>query len=56
LLSATGQTARPALYVLEINCGCVTFWDGGIRVWIGDRVNGHKVETIFSRDRMGEAP
>jgi hypothetical protein len=23
-------------------------------VWIGDRVNGHKVETIFSRDRMVE--
>jgi hypothetical protein len=56
LLSATGQTARPALYVLEINCGCVTFWDGGIRVWIGDRVNGHKVETILSRHRMGDAP
>jgi hypothetical protein len=44
------------LYVREINCGCETFWDGGIRVWIGDRVNGHKVETIFSRHRMGEAP
>jgi hypothetical protein len=26
-----------------------------MRVWIGDRVNGHKVETMFSRHRMGEA-
>jgi hypothetical protein len=24
-------------------------------VWIGDRINGHKVETTFSRHRMGEA-
>jgi hypothetical protein len=35
---------------------CETFWDDGIRVWIGDRMNGHKVETMFSRHRMGEAP
>jgi hypothetical protein len=52
----TLDEAINALYVREINCGCETFWDGGIRVWIGDRVNGHKVETIFSRHRMGEAP
>jgi hypothetical protein len=52
----TLDEAITALYVREINCGCETFWDGGIRVWIGDRVNGHKVETIFSRHRMGESP
>ena len=32
--------AIAALYVREINCGCETFWDGGIKVWIGDAVNG----------------
>ena len=45
-----------ALRDSEINAGVQTFFDAGIRVWIGDRVNGHKVETIFSRHRMGEAP
>jgi hypothetical protein len=44
------------LYAREINCGCETFWDGSIRLWIGDRVNGHKAETMFSRHRMSEAP
>jgi hypothetical protein len=24
-------------------------------VWIGDRISGHKIETTFSRHRMGEA-
>ena len=52
----TLDEAITALYVREINCGCETFWDGGIRVWIGDRVNGHKVETMFSRHRIGDAP
>jgi hypothetical protein len=47
----TLDDAIATLYVREINCCCETFWDGGIRVWIGDRVNGHKVETIFSRRR-----
>jgi hypothetical protein len=48
--------AIATLYAREINCGCETFWDGGIKVWIGDTMNGHKSETMFSRDRMGEAP
>jgi hypothetical protein len=47
----TLDDAIATLSVREINSGCETFWDGGIRVWIGDRVNGHKVETIFSRHR-----
>jgi hypothetical protein len=47
----TLHDAITTLYVWEINCGCETFWDGDIRVWIGDRMNGHKVETIFSRHR-----
>jgi hypothetical protein len=24
-------------------------------LWIGDQINGHKAETTFSRERMGEA-
>ena len=44
-----------ALYVREINCGCETFWDGGIKVWIGDTVNGHHAEAMFSRPHMGRA-
>jgi hypothetical protein len=52
----TLDEAITALYDREINCGCETFWDGGIRVGISDRVNGHKVETMFSRHRMGEVP
>jgi hypothetical protein len=51
----TLDDAIAALYAREINCGVETFWDGGISVWIGDRINGHKVETAFSRHRMGEA-
>jgi hypothetical protein len=51
----TLDEAITALYVREINCRCETFWGGGIKVWIGDVMNGHKSETMFSRDRMGEA-
>jgi hypothetical protein len=51
----TLDQAIATLYVREINCGCETFWDGGMTVWIGDRINGHKVEMTFSRQRMGEA-
>ena len=31
-----------------INYGCEIFWVGGMSVWNGDRINGHKVETTFS--------
>jgi hypothetical protein len=31
------------------------FWDGGIKVWIGDIMNGHHSETTFSRENMGKA-
>ncbi|MEA2917171.1 MAG: hypothetical protein QOJ15_9252 [Bradyrhizobium sp.] len=30
----TLEDAIAALYVSEINCGCKTFWDGGIEVWV----------------------
>jgi hypothetical protein len=32
----TLDDAIAALYVREINCGLETFWDGGLKVWIGD--------------------
>jgi hypothetical protein len=51
----TLDDAVATLYTREINCGCETFWDGGIKVWIGDIMNGHHSETMFSRDRMGLA-
>ena len=47
--------AIATLYAREINCGCETFWDGGIKVWIGDIMIGHHAETMFSRDNMGNA-
>ena len=48
----TLDDAIAALYVREINCGLETFWDGGIKVWIGDTMNGHHAETMFSRETM----
>jgi hypothetical protein len=51
----TLDDAIAALYAREINCGCETFWDGGIKVWIGETMNGHHAETMFSRDNMGRA-
>jgi hypothetical protein len=51
----TLDDAIAALYVREINCGCETFWDGCIKVWIGDAMDGHHPETMFSRENMGRA-
>jgi hypothetical protein len=51
----TLHDAITTLYVWEINCGCETFWDGGIKVGIGDIMNGHHSETTFSRQNMGKA-
>ena len=48
----TLDDAIAALYAREINCGCETFWDGGIKVWIGDTMNGHHAETMFGRENM----
>ena len=33
----TLDDAIATLYAREINCGCETFLDGAIKVWIGDR-------------------
>ena len=48
----TLDDAIATLYAREINSGCETFWDGGIKVWIGDMMNGHHAEMTFSRDNM----
>ena len=31
---------------------CEMFWDGGMKVWIGDIMNGHRSETVFSEQNM----
>ena len=36
----TLDDAIAALYAREINYGRETFWDGGIKIWIGDTMNG----------------
>jgi len=51
----TLDDAIAALYAREINCGCETFWDGGMKVWIGDAMTGHHAEMGFSRENMGKA-
>jgi hypothetical protein len=51
----TLDDAIAALYAREINCGCETFWDDGTKVWIGDIMNGHHSETMFSRENMRRA-
>ena len=37
------------LHDSEINAGVQTFYDAGMRVWIGDEVNGIQAETVFTR-------
>ena len=36
-----------ALYRSEINCAVSTFWDGGMRVRLGDEVNGWAADAEF---------
>jgi hypothetical protein len=37
------------LHDSEINAGIQTFYDAGMRVWIGDEMNGIKAETVINR-------
>ena len=47
------MTPSPHLYVREINCGtAISFWDGGIKPWIGDAMNGHHSETTSVQPRQ----
>jgi hypothetical protein len=34
-----------------INAGVQTFYDAGMRVWIGDEINGMRAETAINRTR-----
>src|SRR5260370_3407486 len=37
------------LHDSEINAGVQTFYDAGMRVWIGDELNGIEAETTINR-------
>ena len=43
------------LFRREINCGCETFFDAGIRLWISDVMNDRRVETQLSRGHFAES-
>jgi hypothetical protein len=45
----TIDEAIAELFRREINCGCETFFDAGIRLWIGDPMNDRRAETQLSR-------
>ena len=51
----TLDEAIAELYRREVNCGCETFWDAGITLWIGDQTNGRYSQTQLPRGRLGEA-
>jgi len=37
------------LHDSEINAGVQTFFDAGMRIWIGDEANGIQAETTINR-------
>jgi hypothetical protein len=39
------------LHDSEINAGVQTLYDAGMRVWIGDDINGIRAETAINRTR-----
>ena len=44
------------LHDSEINAGLQTFYDAGMRVWIGDKANGIQSETTINRSGSFAAP
>jgi hypothetical protein len=44
------------LHDSEINAGVQTFYDAGMRVWIGDESNGIQSETTINRTGTFAAP
>ncbi len=44
-LGATGK---------EVNCGMQAFYDEGQRVWVGDELNGHAAEHVFTLDQLDD--
>ncbi|HYD73167.1 MAG TPA: hypothetical protein VEF55_08515 [Candidatus Binatia bacterium] len=43
------------LYDSEINAGVSSFWDDGFIVWLGDGLNGRRVERRFYRRNERDA-
>jgi hypothetical protein len=43
------ESVLQQLHDSEINAGVQTFYDAGMRVWIGDEVNGIQAETTINR-------
>ena len=50
----TIDEAIAELFRREINCGCETFFDAGIRLWISDQMNDRRAETQLSRGHFAE--
>jgi hypothetical protein len=44
------------LHDSEINAGVQTFYDAGLRIWIGDEINGIQAETTINRAGAFAAP
>jgi hypothetical protein len=53
--ATTLDEAIAELYRREVSCGCETFFDAGITLWIGDQTNGRYSETQLPKGRFGEA-
>ena len=51
----TIDDAIAELFRREINCGCETFFDAGIRLWIGDVMDDRRAETQLPRERFSES-
>jgi hypothetical protein len=53
---ATLEQVLQQLQDSEINAGVQTFYDTGMRVWIGDEANGIRTETTIDRTASFVAP
>ena len=51
----TIDQAIAELFRREINCGCETFCDAGIRLWIADVMNDRRAETQLPRGHFAES-
>ena len=49
LTPPTLERVLQQLHDSEINTGVQTFYDAGMRVWIGDELNGIQAETTINR-------
>jgi hypothetical protein len=51
LIPPTLERVLQKLHDSEINAGVQTFYDAGMRVWIGDEANGIQAEKTINRTR-----